>query len=65
MSGTAKAYVFENFDETKKVEGTPQGCLWGFYDEDGKKDQVGCMLQILAWSSNECLADHTPQQSIS
>ncbi|OJJ45224.1 hypothetical protein ASPZODRAFT_152926 [Penicilliopsis zonata CBS 506.65] len=34
------AYVFDSFDTTKAIPGTPQGCLWGFYDRDGK-DEVG------------------------
>jgi hypothetical protein len=36
-------YVFPAFDELHRVEGAPLGCLWGFYDHNGVKDQVGCM----------------------
>ena len=32
---------FPNFDDLPKVEGQPQGCLWGIFDKDGKKDEIG------------------------
>ncbi|KAK7921306.1 hypothetical protein PG985_009328 [Apiospora marii] len=35
------AYVFPDFDDLPAVPGTPQGCLWGFYDKDGVKDEIG------------------------
>ncbi|KAK8077252.1 hypothetical protein PG996_003422 [Apiospora saccharicola] len=34
-------YVFPEFDDLPAVPGTPQGCLWGFYDKDGVKDEIG------------------------
>lgn len=34
-------YKFPAFDELPKVEGMPQGSIWGFYDKNGKKDEVG------------------------
>jgi hypothetical protein len=34
-------HQFRAFDELPKVEGEPQGCLWGFFDKDGKKDECG------------------------
>lgn len=39
--GAGEEYKFPAFDELPKVEGMPQGSLWGFYDKDGKKDEVG------------------------
>ncbi|KAJ4290390.1 hypothetical protein N0V90_010606 [Kalmusia sp. IMI 367209] len=39
MSG--KEYQFAAFDDLPKVEGEPQGCIWGIFDKDGKKDEVG------------------------
>lgn len=30
-----------SFDDLPKVEGQPQGCLWGFFDKGQKKDEVG------------------------
>ena len=35
-------YTFPAFDDLPKVPNQPQGCMWGFYDKDGKKDEVGC-----------------------
>ncbi|KAF2400781.1 hypothetical protein EJ06DRAFT_509667 [Trichodelitschia bisporula] len=30
-----------DFDSLPKVEGMPQGCAWGLFDKDGKKDVFG------------------------
>lgn len=32
-----------DFDSLPKVEGMPQGCAWGVFDKDGKKDHLGCL----------------------
>ncbi|OAP56002.1 hypothetical protein AYL99_10154 [Fonsecaea erecta] len=32
-----------DFDSLPKVEGMPQGCAWGVFDKDGKKDHLGCI----------------------
>ncbi|KAI4932928.1 hypothetical protein J4E85_003331 [Alternaria conjuncta] len=34
-------YKFPAFDDLPKVEGMPQGSIWGFFDKDGQKDEVG------------------------
>jgi hypothetical protein len=34
-------YNFPAFDDLPKVDGMPQGSIWGFYDKDGKKDEAG------------------------
>jgi hypothetical protein len=34
-------YTFPAFDDLPKVDGMPQGSIWGFYDKDGKKDEAG------------------------
>ena len=34
-------YNFPAFDDLPKVEGMPQGSTWGFFDRDGKKDEIG------------------------
>ncbi|KAF2851469.1 hypothetical protein T440DRAFT_394807 [Plenodomus tracheiphilus IPT5] len=40
--GGNKEYIFPAFDELPKVEGMPQGNLWGFFDDkNGVKDEVG------------------------
>lgn len=36
-------HQFPPFDQLPKVAGQPQGCIWGFYDKDGKKDEVGAI----------------------
>jgi len=32
-----------SFDDLPKVEGMPQGCAWGVFDKDGKKDVYGTL----------------------
>lgn len=32
-----------DFDDLPKVEGMPQGCAWGIFDKDGKKDVLGTL----------------------
>ncbi|KAM5385420.1 hypothetical protein ACJZ2D_001061 [Fusarium nematophilum] len=32
-----------DFDDLPKVKGMPQGCAWGIFDRDGKKDMVGTL----------------------
>lgn len=31
------------FDDLPPVEGMPQGCAWGIFDKDGKKDVLGTL----------------------
>jgi hypothetical protein len=38
---TEPEYTFPDFDDLPKVPGAPQGCIWGFYDKDDRKDEVG------------------------
>ena len=38
---------FPAFDKLPRVPGAPQGCLWGFYDGNGK-DEIGGDLKKLA-----------------
>jgi|TARA_R110002003_G_scaffold388_13_gene19372 hypothetical protein len=42
----ANEYKFPAFDELPKVDGMPQGSIWGFYDKDGKKDEAGGKLDF-------------------
>jgi hypothetical protein len=53
----SNAYTFPAFDDLPKVDGMPQGNLWGFYDKDGKKDEVGGMYQT--FSSHTHTHTHT------
>lgn len=32
-----------NFDDLPAVDGHPQGCAWGVFDKDGKKDHYGTL----------------------
>jgi hypothetical protein len=32
-----------DFDDLRKLEGLPQGCAWGVFDKDGKKDVFGTL----------------------
>lgn len=34
---------YPDFDDLPKVEGMQQGCSWGVFDKDGKKDLVGTL----------------------
>ncbi|KAL6831828.1 hypothetical protein V8C40DRAFT_263120 [Trichoderma camerunense] len=36
-------YGFPAFDDLPSVPGQPQGCLWGFFDKDGNKDELGTL----------------------
>jgi len=36
-------HQFPAFDDLPKVDGQPQGCIWGTFDKDGRKDEVGSM----------------------
>ncbi|KAF2705963.1 hypothetical protein K504DRAFT_460041 [Pleomassaria siparia CBS 279.74] len=37
------SHEFPAFDAAPKVDGEPQGSLWGFFDKDGNKDEVGTL----------------------
>lgn len=32
-----------DFDDLPPVKGMPQGCVWGIFDQDGRKDLVGTL----------------------
>lgn len=32
-----------NFDDLPPVDGMPQGCAWGVFDENGNKDVLGTL----------------------
>ena len=37
-----------DFDSLPKVDGMPQGCAWGLFDRDGKKDALGTLNLLTA-----------------
>lgn len=43
LTGGTPTPHFPTFDQLPKVEGQPQGCLWGFFDKEGKKDEIGTL----------------------
>ncbi|KAJ5707190.1 hypothetical protein N7488_006991 [Penicillium malachiteum] len=42
---TSTTFNFPSFDDllTKTTESHPPGCLWGFFDRDGHKDELGTL----------------------
>ncbi|KAF4556990.1 Hypothetical protein D9617_1g088720 [Elsinoe fawcettii] len=43
MAEESAEYIFPGFDDLAPVQGQPQGCLWGFFDRDGNKDELGTL----------------------
>jgi hypothetical protein len=37
------SFQLRKFDELPPVEGMPQGCAWGIFDKDGRKDIFGTL----------------------
>ena len=37
------SYTFPGWDDLPHVPGAPQGCVWGFYDQGGRKDEIGAI----------------------
>lgn len=35
-----------SFDDLPKVEGMPQGCAWGVFDVEGRKDLKGTLNHL-------------------
>ena len=44
-------FTFPAFDDLPKVEGMPQGSIWGFFDKDGQKDEVGSKATCTSYSN--------------
>lgn len=42
ITGTSN-HQFPAFDQLPSVQGQPQGCLWGFFDKDGRHDEIGTL----------------------
>lgn len=41
LADPSPTYTFPDFDAMPPVKDMPQGCAWGFFDKDGKKDEIG------------------------
>jgi hypothetical protein len=39
--------MLPDFDDLPTVEGMPQGCAWGIFDKDGKKDKLGTLNLLI------------------
>jgi hypothetical protein len=40
---TELTYNFPAWDALPRVKGAPQGCVWGFYDREDKRDEIGAI----------------------
>ena len=49
----ASEYHIPAMEDLPKVEGQHQGCLWGFFDKDGKRDECGSMR--LLYEISQCM----------
>jgi hypothetical protein len=49
--------VFPKWEEIPPVPGMPHGCLWGFFDKDGEKDQLGSEHYLLNYKYSGILSD--------
>lgn len=54
-----------SFDELPKVEGMPQGCCWGVFDRNGKKDHLGCVNLLTPSVVQAALKEATDGESVS
>ncbi|KAJ9655152.1 hypothetical protein H2198_005927 [Neophaeococcomyces mojaviensis] len=54
-----------DFDSLPKVEGMPQGCAWGLFDKNGKKDHLGCINLLTPSVVKEALKEATDGTSVS
>jgi hypothetical protein len=63
MSPTLSA--IPSFDELPPVKDMPQGCAWGIFDKDGKKDNLGCLNLLTPTVVQEALLEATSGISIS
>ncbi|KAL4810343.1 hypothetical protein BDV18DRAFT_56237 [Aspergillus unguis] len=54
-----------SFDDLPPVKGMPQGCAWGVFDRDGKKDHIGCLNLLTPSTVRAALAEAKTGQSVS
>ena len=45
--------VFPTWEDIKPVENMPHGCVWGLFDKDGQKDNLGseCPCPPIFWAA--------------
>lgn len=54
-----------DFDSMPKVKDMPQGCAWGLFDKDGKKDRLGCLNFLTPSVIKAAVAEVSEGHSIS
>src|SRR5277367_606776 len=54
-----------DFDSLPAVKGMPQGCAWGIFDKDGKKDHLGCLNLLTPSVVQAALKEATEGVSVS
>ena len=54
-----------DFDSLPAVKGMPQGCCWGVFDKDGKKDHLGTINLITPAVSQAAIKEATEGISVS
>jgi hypothetical protein len=54
-----------DFDSLPKVKGMPQGCAWGVFDKDGKKDVLGTVNLLTPDVVKEAVAEVKEGVSVS
>jgi hypothetical protein len=38
--------TYPSYDALPRLEGTSQGCAWGIFDKDNRKDVFGCLNKV-------------------
>ncbi|KAL4924088.1 uncharacterized protein BDV17DRAFT_295717 [Aspergillus undulatus] len=54
-----------SFDDIPPVKDMPQGCAWGIFDRDGKKDHIGCLNLLTPSIVQGALKEARDGQSVS
>jgi hypothetical protein len=54
-----------SFDDLPPIKDMPQGCAWGIFDKDSKKDHLGCLNLLTPTVVQEALKEATTGISIS
>lgn len=54
-----------DFDSLPPVKDMPQGCAWGIFDKDGKKDHLGCLNLLTPAVVQNAIKEATEGTSVS
>jgi len=52
-----------DFDSLPAVDGMPEGCAWGIFDKNGKKDHLGCLNLLTPQVVQNALKEATDGKS--